>query len=272
MSSPTTAATTAWQTAPLLVQGVELECLRAGQGAPLLVLHDQEYLNTEWPYLDALAEHFEVLVPSHPGFGRSALPEHFDALDDLVYVYLDLLRALERRLVRLAGFGFGGWIAAEMAVRCTHDVDRLLLVDAVGIKVSEPTTRDVADNFVLDAEALLEATWHDPGLGARTMKLPGPKVPEDDLIALLRNRQAAALFGWKPFMHNPKLRARLRRIDVPTLVAWGESDRLVSADYGRAFAAEIPGATFELIPNAGHFPYLEQPDAFVQRVLPFLSR
>ena len=90
-------------------------------------------------------------------------------------------------------------------------------------------------------------------------------------MTILRNRQSAALFAWKPFMHNPKLRTWLRRIDVPTLVLWGESDRIVTPAYGRAYADSIPGARFQTIPAAGHYPYLEQPEAFTAALTAFLG-
>ena len=104
------------------------------------------------------------------------------------------------------------------------------------------------------------------------MKLPTPDLPEEDIVTLLRNRQTTALLTWKPFMHNPKLRQRLYRINIPTLVVWGDSDGIVTPEYGRTFAAAIPGAGFRLIQNAGHYPYLEQPEAFDQAVLPFLTQ
>jgi pimeloyl-ACP methyl ester carboxylesterase len=263
-----TATATQWRTEKVALQGLTLETLEGGQGEPLLVLHDQEYLNTGWPYLDRLAEHFAVMAPSHPGFGQSTLPEHFDSIDDVVYAYLDLLR--EKSGVRLVGMGLGGWIAAEIAVHCSHDLKSLVLVDAVGIKTGGPTERDVADNFIMDAAAFLQASWHDPEAGAKVMKLPEPDLPEEDIITLLRNRQTTALFTWKPFMHNPKLRQRLGRITIPTLVVWGDSDGIVTPDYGRAYSGGIPGAKFSLIHNAGHYPYLEQPEAFDATVLPFL--
>ena len=72
-------------------------------------------------------------------------------------------------------------------------------------------------------------------------------------------------------MHNPKLKGRLHRINIPTLVLWGEADRIVKPDYGRAFAAEIPGAEFALVENAGHFPHLEQPNAVAQHILDFAT-
>jgi pimeloyl-ACP methyl ester carboxylesterase len=265
------AAATQWHTLTVDVQGLSLEFLAGGQGEPVVVLHDQEYLNVSWPYLDQLAERYSVMVPSHPGFGQSALPDYVDSLEDVVYVYLDLLRDLEKGAVRLIGAGIGGWIAAEIAVRSTQYLDRLVLIDPVGIKVGAPTDRDIADNFLMDTPAFLDATWHDPAAGSRVMKLPSPDMPEQDIVTLMRNRQTTALLTWKPFMHHPKLRQRLRRIDVPTLVLWGDSDKLVTPDYGRAYAAAIPNARFTTIPNAGHYPYLEQPDAFAQAVLPFLT-
>ena len=265
-----TATATEWQTLQREVQGLSLELFAGGQGEPLIVLHDQEYLNSAWPYLEPLAEGFSVSVPSHPGFGQSQLRDDIDCLDDVVYVYLDLLRDIKGP-VRLVGLGLGGWIAAEIAVRCTHDVQRLVLVDAVGIKVGSYTDRDIADNFVMDNAAFLEASWHDPEAGAKVMRLPGPELPEEDIVTLLKNRQTTALLTWKPFMYNPKLRQRLGRINVQTLVVWGDSDRIVSPDYGRAYASGIPGARFAMISNAGHYPYLEQPEGFAQTVLPFLT-
>ena len=266
-----TSTATEWRSTTQEVQGLSLECLSGGRGEPLVVFHDQEYLNTGWPYLDALAERFEVLVPSHPGFGQSSLPDHIDSIDDVAYVYLDLLRGMGKGPVRLIGMGLGGWIAAEVAVRCTQDLRRLVLVDSVGIKIGGYTERDVADNFIMDNQAFLEASWHDAAAGAQVMKLPGPELPEEDIVTLLRNRQTTALFTWKPFMHDPKLRQRLGRINVPTLVVWGGSDRIVKPDYGQAFAAGIPGAKLVTIPNAGHYPYLEQPEVFSKAVLPFLT-
>lgn len=255
------------------VEGIELEVLEGGAGHPLVILHDQEYLNTSWPYLEALAAHFAVTVPSHPGFGRSPLPESFDSVDDLAYVYLNLLRHLvvgTAHPARLMGMGFGGWIAAEVAIRCTADISQLVLVDAVGIKISGPTERDIADNFLMDSATFLRAACHDPEAGALLMKLPGPDVPEDELVTLFRNRESTALFAWKPFMHNPRLRKWLGRIRVPTLVLWGESDGIVSPAYGRAYAQAIPASGFKEISRAGHYPYLEQADAFLDAALPFL--
>jgi pimeloyl-ACP methyl ester carboxylesterase len=211
-----------------------------------------------------------VVAPSHPGFGGSSLPEDFESVDDLTYVYLDWLGELGP--VHLVGAGFGGWIAAEMAVRCSHNLRSLTLVDALGIKVGDRTTSDIKDMFVLSSLEVVEACWHDIELGERLMPLPVAGINENALTRLLSDRRTAALLGWNPFMHNPKLRARLRYLDVPTLVVWGESDRLVTPDYGRAYADAIPGARFSQIEDAGHYAYLERPTQFVQTLEAFLSQ
>lgn len=250
---------------------VDLEVLVGGTGPRLVLLHDMEYLNEWQPFQEALAHQFEVIAPSHPGFGKSTLPAEYDRIDDLAYACLDFLRSLGPEPVHLVGLGFGGWIAAEVAVRCTHHLSRLVLVDALGIKVSDPTTRDIFDTFIVSASELVATTWHDAALGTERMKVPGlGSLSEEEIVTLVRNRQTAALVGWNPFLHTPKLLGRLARVDVPTLVLWGEDDRMVTPEYGRAYAAAIPGARFATIPAAGHYPYLEQPDAFVAALAAFL--
>jgi pimeloyl-ACP methyl ester carboxylesterase len=254
------------------VDGVTLQVFRGGEGPTLLVLHDCEVM-TEWqPYHAALATRFTVLAPCHPGFGASERPETIDNIDDLAYLYLDFIANLGPQRVDVLGLGMGGWIAAEMAVRCSHSLRRLVLADAVGIKVSGRTEVDIVETFILTRDQLLEAGWHDATLGAERMKLPGaPGLADEELLTLIGNREAAARLTWKPFMHNPALRRWLHRITVPTLVLWGESDRIVRPDYGRAFQQAIPAAQFQLIPAAGHYPYLERPDDFVASVMAFLS-
>jgi pimeloyl-ACP methyl ester carboxylesterase len=252
---------------------VALEVFERGPraGEAVVFLHDLDYLNgVEYPFVELLAERYRVLAPSHPGFGGSSLPEHFDSVEDLVYVYLDWLE--QTGPVHLVGAGFGGWIAAEIAVRCGHNIRSLGLVDALGIKVGDRTSTDIKDFFVLDPKEVVEACWHDPEMGERLMPQPvaGKGFDEDTLTRLLANRRTAALVGWNPFMHNPKLRRRLQRIRVKTLVLWGQTDRLVTPEYGRAYAAAIPGAQFQSIEAAGHYPYLERPAEFVHALEPLL--
>jgi pimeloyl-ACP methyl ester carboxylesterase len=259
------------ETQQIAAGSLTLECLIGGHVDSVLVLHDIEYLNTWQPFEAQLASRFSLSVPSHPGFGASERPDWLDSVDDLAYVYLDLLRQLGP--AHLIGLGFGGWIAAEMAVRSEEKIRSLVLVDSVGIKVGDHLSRDIADTFVMKPRELIAASWHDHEAGASAMKLPGVSdLTDAEVLAVMRNRESAALYAWNPFMHNPKLAARLQRIRVPSLVLWGESDRVVTPDYGRAFAERIPGAAFQTIAAAGHYPYLEQPDAFVAAVEAFINK
>ena len=261
-----------WRETHRPVDGVKLFAWEAGAGAPLLVLHGVDGAEGVLPFHDRLAERFHVLAPSLPGFGRSELPAWMDSVDDLAYFLLDLLEQLGPRELDVLGIGFGGWVAAEMAVRSQARFRRLVLADVVGIKVSGPETPDIADTLVLPHDEAARLAWHDPAAAAG-MAWPGaPGLGEAELTGVLQALQTVSLLGWKPFMHNPKLLRRLRRITIPTLVLWGESDRVVSPDYGRAFHRAIPGSRFLLIARAGHYPHRERPDDFVHGVTTFLQR
>ncbi len=125
------------------VDDIALETYDRGDGRPIVVLHGTEKLETEAPLLALLARHGRVVAPAHPGFGNSPLPDWIDSIDDLAYLYLDLLDKLALRDVVLVGLSMGGWIAAEMAVKCSHNLSHLVLVSPLGIKISDRETRDV---------------------------------------------------------------------------------------------------------------------------------
>src|SRR6266852_2408543 len=124
----------------LAVAGVELELVRRGAGRPVLLLHGAQTVDPRAPFLEMLGRHAEIIAPSHPGFGRSARPEDFETVYDLVHFYLDFLETLPHEKVTLIGFSFGGWLAAELAVKCRHRLDGLVLVDAFGVKISDRET------------------------------------------------------------------------------------------------------------------------------------
>jgi pimeloyl-ACP methyl ester carboxylesterase len=249
------------------VRGVPLEVLRTGAGRPLLVLHGEAPLDPGAPVVDLLAAHAEVIAPTHPGFGHSARPDDFDTVYDLVRLYLDVLEQLPHDRVTLMGLSFGGWLAAEIAVTCTHRVGRLILVDAVGIKVGDRETSDILDVFNAAPAEVERRRWHEPG----KWSADHDAMSNEALVAHARNREALCLYAWHPYLHNPRLARWLPRIGVPTLVLWGASDGIVAPAYGRAYSARIPGARFEVIVGAGHHPEIEQPGAFVERVRAFLS-
>ncbi len=249
------------------VGGVELDILRRGAGPPLVVLHGLAPIDPGAPFLDRLASHAEIIAPTHPGFGHSPRPEDFETVYDLVHLYLDLLETLPYDAVTLIGLSFGGWLAAEIAAARAHRVRKLVLVDAVGIKVSDRETPDIFDLFNRSPADVRRRRWHDPETWA-----PDFDAMEDEaLVAHARSRDALCLYGWHPYLYNPQLSRWLRRISVPALVLWGASDGIVSPAYGRAYSALIPGARFEIIEAAGHHPEIEQAATFVERVATFLK-
>jgi pimeloyl-ACP methyl ester carboxylesterase len=251
----------------ITVNGVRVELIERGAGRPLLFLHPGIGIEPTAAVLDRLAARARVLAPVHPGFGRSEQPRSFDTVDDLAYFYLDLLDQLDLRDTVVAGVSFGGWIAAEMAIKSTARISHLVLANAVGIKVGDRETRDIVDIYAIPEQEFVELAYFDPALGSRDYKA----MPDGEVLAAARNREATARYAWSPYMHDPKLRGRLHRIRVPTLLLWGTADRILSEPYGRAYAAAIPGARFELIERAGHFPHLEQPQAFADKVFAFVE-
>lgn len=249
------------------IAGISLEVEERGDGQSLLFLHAGEGLEPQREWLDLLARHCHVVAPHHPGWGNSALPDWLSTVDDLAYLYLDLAATLDLQNATLVGACFGGWIAAEMAVRDTRRFSRLVLVDPLGIKVGGVTERDIADMHAMPRAEYLRLAWADPANGERDVM----QMPDTELAGIARGRETFARFGWKPYMHNPHLRRWLHRIDIPTLLLWGEQDGIVTPAYGEAWRAEIPGAQMDIIQGAGHFPHWEQPRAFAERLTRFID-
>lgn len=259
----------------------DLEVLRVAANradAPTLLLaHGIHNISPSAPFLTLLAEHGEIVATSHPGFGKSPDPGDCDTMYDLVQVYRSVLDALPGEKVTLIGFSFGGWLAAELAV-CGHPkLDRLVLVDPFGIKLAGREERDFPHLFNTNPVELNRRAWHDParcppgsyGIGWHTAI--GDAMSDEEMVTLARDWDSLCLYAWRPHMYNPQLKHWLHRIAVPTLVLGGASDRIVTPEYGRAYAGLIPGAIFSLIEAAGHHPELEQPRAFVERVARFIG-
>lgn len=254
------------QKSHVTISGMKIELERRGRGKPLLLFPGEEGLEAEAPFLDELAKEYEVLIPAPPGFGTSDRPDWIGSVDDIAYIFLDLVEKLGIEKAPVVGFSLGGWLAAEMATKDDSFISKLVLVAPYGIKVGGPTDRDIADFWSLNAADVLSRKWHDTEKGKRDF----PSMPEEKLTIIARNVESLARFCWDPFMHNPKLKNRLHRIKVPTQLIWGEHDGIVAPAYGKAYADLIPGATLKIIPSAGHYPHLEQPGPFMAQLREFL--
>jgi pimeloyl-ACP methyl ester carboxylesterase len=233
---------------------VSLEVAIAGDGAPLLFLHGGDYFAQNRAFLERLGRHWRVFAPRHPGFGRSGRPDWFRTIHDLAYLYLDMIEQQRLDDAVLVGSSFGGWIALEMCVRSVERVGRLVLIDTLGVKFGAREERDIADIYALPADELLHRTFFDPQHWVPDYSQLG----DEELTAIARDREATALYGWRPYMHDPGLRQWLHRVRVPALVLWGENDGIVRPDYGERLCRALPDARFATIPQAGHYPQIER--------------
>src|SRR5689334_15846476 len=168
------------------VHDVQLEMLECGQGRPILFLHGEDGLDPQAAFLSLLAKSGHVLAPSHPGFGHSPEADWIDTVDDLSYLYLDLLATQNLKDVIVIGCSLGGWIAAEMAVKSTARIAKVILVAPVGIKVGDRETRDLPDIFALSPSEVMRLTYHDPAFAV----IDYTTLSDDRLTVLARNREA----------------------------------------------------------------------------------
>ena|SRR4051812_299771 len=197
----------------------------------------------------------DVRAPAHPGFDGTPRPPELTTIRGLARHYAELLEKLSLDDVCVVGNSIGGWIAAELALLRSPRVSRLVIVDGVGIEVPG---HPIADFWSLTFDQVAALSYADP---ARFAVKPPPSA--------LQNRETLQVYA--SAMADPSLRDRLSAIDVPSLVIWGEADRIADAEYGKAFAAAIPGAEFLLLENAGHLPQIEAPDRLLKAVRDFAA-
>lgn len=246
------------------VRGCRIRLMRGGAGDPLVYLHGAS--GASWlPFLQTLSQHFDVIAPEHPGFGESDTPDWLDNIHDLAYFYLDLFAELKLSGAHLVGNSLGGWIAAEIAVRSTAHLASLTLAGSAGLHV--PGVAQV-DSFLVSDEERLRAFFHDP---KKAREMIARVLNPDEEDAALKNRTTVAKLSWQPRSHDPHLHKWLHRIDVPTLLIWGDTDRLFPKEHALAFQAAVPGAKLVVIPKCGHVPQIEQPDAFVAALASFIG-
>jgi pimeloyl-ACP methyl ester carboxylesterase len=250
----------------------QVRLLVGGDGSPLLYLHSA---GTDFEWLEAherLAERHTVLLPAHPGFSTTTGIEEVDGILDLVLHYVDLLDALDLRAVPLVGTSLGGWIAAEIAALYPERVARLTLVDAVGIWID---AHPIGELFGAPPPELAKMLFHDQSHPIAMMMQALTSIadiPEEIALPQLKAMEATAKVGWNPYLHDPKLEERLRRVTAPTLVLWGRQDGLVPLVYGERWRDRIAGARLEVIDGCGHLPPLERPAEFADAVGRFLGR
>ncbi|GAA4840443.1 alpha/beta hydrolase [Luteimicrobium xylanilyticum] len=249
----------------MIIDSVPLTLSDDGAGAPVLLLHGGGGPGTVAPFAPLLAERLgaRVLVPTHPGFAGTERPDHLTTTRGLAVLYARLLDELDLDDVTVVGNSIGGWVAQELALLGTPRVGRMVLVDSVGVEVAG---HPVADFFALTFPELAQLSYHDP----ERFVLDPASMTDEAQAVLAANRAALSVYAGAG-MTDPTLFARLRGVEVPTLVVWGEDDRIADPEYGRALAGAIPGATLQVLPRTGHLPQLETPELLADTIAPFAA-
>ena len=246
------------------VGSFDMRLLRGGKGEPLLVLHD-DVGTPGWTYFHGdLARRHAVYAPSHPGFGKSTRPDWMRSVRDVAVAHLSLMRAVGIESAYLVGLGLGGWVAAEMATMSRPQIERMVLVGAMGL---QPTEGEIADQFLLSGEEYARLGFHHE---ARFEAIFGSEPALEQNEAWEINREMTARIAWKPYMFSQGLPHLLRAVDVPTLVVWGAHDRIVPLSCGRRYVDVLPNARLELIDECGHAVDLEKPKELAALISEFI--
>ena len=241
-----------------------------GDGPPALVLHHDIGAAPARPaFYDALARHFTVFAPAHPGYDGSPRPDWMRSVRDVAVVYQGLLAqqaaTREPGTVTLIGLGFGGWIAAEMATMAPRASRRLVLVGAMGLK---PERGEIADQALLSYIDYVRRGFADQAAFDRVF---GAEPPTSRLEQWDLNREMTFRIAWKPYMYSPTLPHLLGAVTTPALVVWGAADEIVPRECGERYAKSLAHARLEIVERAGHFVDMEKPDELARLVTRFAS-
>ncbi|MBF6568938.1 MAG: alpha/beta hydrolase [Candidatus Binataceae bacterium] len=239
----------------------ELPIRIGGSGPPLLFLHGINEAGIWSDFLASLARGFTVHAPIHPGFGGTTLPDWVQGVDDLAFHYIDLITTLGLQRPLVMGNSIGGWIATELAIFRPDLIGKLVLASALGLRPENPSP----DMFILDGAEESELLSAD-GKPDGQVSFSDPEV----LIRRWEDQAALARLMWKR-PYDPRLDRRLHHIAAPTLVIWGECDRLLPASHGARLSSAITGSRFLTIRDAGHLISFDRPSELAQAIIEFGS-
>ena len=256
------------ETLTIDVNGFPTRIWRKGSGPKIGFLAGLGGLPRWIPFLDELARSRTVIVPSLPGFpggdrGHSVLDSHLDWLLAL----REILDKADLAGADLAGSSVGASLAAEVAALWPATVGKLALIAPFGLfdEKNPPT-----DPWAQRGDAVAGLMCADPENWKALKSPPDGTNSVEWPIEQVRASEAAARIFWP--LGNTRIEKRLRLIKAPTLLVWGEGDRIMPRAYAAAFAAGIAGpTTTRFIANAGHLAELDQPAAVASAILDFLG-
>lgn len=247
------------------VAGCRVSVFRGGTGAPLLHLHGAGVVRSVMPFMEFLAENFDVIIPQHPGFGDSDEPDWLEGMGDLAYFYLEFMEQLDLRGVHLGGTSLGGWLAMEIAMRSTERLDTLTLIGAGGIHV-EGVERGKSREW--GPHETMRQVIYDQSL-AEKMIATMPEHPEQDPV-YQKNRRTIGKLA-KPPTYNPDIQKWAHLVKIPVHIIWGDHDRLLPMAFAPEYAKLFDDATLDIMKECGHIPYTEKPREYADLINRFIQ-
>ncbi len=244
---------------------IEADLLTEGDGQRLLFLHGAAGVPPWNKFFELLAAKFQVLLPQHPGFGTDQFASRIRNIADLAMYYLDYLDGMPGGTVHLVGHSLGGWVAAELATRNCSRLASLTLIAPAGLRVKGIAS---GDNFIWSPEELTRNLYHDQKLAEEVLSKP---VTGEEADRQLTNRFMAARLAWEPRWFSPGLERWLHRIRVPSLLIWGNDDKLLPCAYAATWEQHIAGLKTRQITGCGHLPHIERAAETADCVLRFLD-
>ena len=270
-------------TETLSIRNQKVQLLQGGTGSPVLYLHglvaDIHSLPADGGFTtfhDTLAESFSLYAPALPGYADTEGHNDLENIEDMVFFCLDVLDALNLEKVHLIGTALGGWVATEFAIRYAHRLDKFVLINPCGISTPEAHIGNFFYTVTSKAEGgnheVRELIFSDQNCELAMGAIPDEMSPEAQLL-FYKAQMVSARVGWAPpSLYNPRLKDRLFRVTVPTLIVTATGDKLVPSALAETYAGGIPNAEVAQIADSAHAVWLEQPQKTAETVAQFLNR
>jgi pimeloyl-ACP methyl ester carboxylesterase len=236
------------------VKGRPTEVLVAGEGEPLVVLHGGGIIEG-FDCFEPLARRFRVVAPLRPGYGATELDPPLNGRDETADDIRDVLDALEIERTVLVGHSLGGWLAATVAARHPDRVSELVLGAPWGMDVPEHRGADFSSMSPPEIAATLT---NDPSIWEGRF----PSGP-DPAFEAARAREQQALMRLMPGPFDTELPGVIQQITAPTLLLWGEDDKVNPAGHAPEWQKGIPQASLTTFPGVGHLLFHETADTLV---------
>jgi pimeloyl-ACP methyl ester carboxylesterase len=234
-----------------------------------LVLHRDIGGIAQSPFYAALARHYTVILPSHPGFDGAERPPWLRSVRDLAVLYRWFLHAYpglrDVDSLPVVGLGFGGWIAAELATLAPNTLRHLMLVAPMGIRSDDA---EIADQALLSHVDYVRRGFANSDTCNRIF---GVEPALSQLEQWDINREMTFRLAWKPYMHNPSLPHLLGAVDANVLIVWGTADRIVPFPCATRFTEVLRHSRLDVFDDAGHFVELERPTEVAATLAAFVA-